>query len=103
VASLKRRGYQAYSTQEFGNQRLSDEEQLTFAAKRNWTLLSYNIGDFSELHQDWSSRKKHHAGILLASQFHPAQTFRRLLNLLFLATPSDLADHIVFLGFWLDV
>ena len=38
VAALGRHGYEAHSTQEFGNQLLSDEEQLTFVAKRNWTL-----------------------------------------------------------------
>ena len=52
VAALRRHRYEAHSTQEFRNQRLNDEEQLIFAAKRNWTLISYNIGDFSDLHQD---------------------------------------------------
>jgi hypothetical protein len=103
VAALRRHGYEAHSTQEFRNQRLNDEEQLTFAAKRNWTLISYNVGDFSDLHQDWSLRGKEHAGIILASQFNPARTFRRLLNLLFLATPSDLPNRLLFLGSWLDV
>jgi Domain of unknown function (DUF5615) len=82
---------------------LSDEEQLTFAAERNWTLVSYNVGDFSDLHQDWSLRRKEHAGIILASQFNPARTFRRLLNMLFLAAPGDLPNHLLFLGSWLDV
>ncbi|MBI3303481.1 MAG: DUF5615 family PIN-like protein [Deltaproteobacteria bacterium] len=103
VAALRRHGYEAHSTQEFGNQRLGDEEQLTFAANRNWTLLSYNIGDFSDLHQNWIAQGKEHAGILLASQFNPARTFRRLLSLLFLAAPSDLHNRILFLGSWLDV
>jgi hypothetical protein len=103
VAALKRHGYEAYSTQEFGNQRMSDEEQLTFAANRGWSLLSYNIGDFSNLNQRWIAQGKEHAGILLASQFNPARTFRRLLNLLFLAARSDLHNRTLFLGSWLDV
>jgi hypothetical protein len=102
VAALKRHGYDAHSTQEHGNERFSDEEQLIFAVKRNWTLLTYNVADFSIIHQSWSNRKKDHAGILLATQFHPAQTLRRLLNLLFLTTPEDLRHQCLFLGSWLD-
>jgi hypothetical protein len=41
-------------------------------------------------------------GIILAARFNPARTFRRLLNLLFLATPSHLANRPLFLGSWLD-
>jgi len=44
VAALRRHGYEAHSTQEFRNQQLNDEEQLTFATKRKWTLISYNGG-----------------------------------------------------------
>jgi hypothetical protein len=102
VAAQRRYGYEAHNTQEFRNQQLNDEGQLTFAAKRNWTLISYNVGDFSDLHQDWSMQGKEHAGIILTSQLNPARTFRRLLNLLFLATPSHLANRPLFLGSWLD-
>ena len=103
VAALRRHGYEAYSTQEFGNQQASDEEQLAFAASRGWTLLSYNIGHFSDLHQRWTAQGKEHAGILLATQFNPDRTLRRLLNLLFLADLSDLHSRCLFLGSWLDV
>jgi hypothetical protein len=102
-AALSRHGYEAHSTQEFGNQRASDEGQLTFAADRSWTLLGYNIGDFSDLHKRWIARGKEHAGIILATQFNPARTLRRLLNMLFLTVPKDLHNRILFLGSWLDV
>jgi hypothetical protein len=102
IAALGRHGYEAHSTQEFGNQRLSDEAQLIFAAKQNWVLLSYNIGDFLDLHQRWLRQGKEHTGLLLASQFNPTRTFRRLLNLLFLADPGDLYNRVLFLGSWLD-
>lgn len=103
VAALGRHGYEAHSTQECGNERLPDGEQLTFAADRGWTLLSYNTGDFYNLHGKWMKQGKAHAGVLLAAQFNPAQTLRRLLNLLFLTVPDDLHNRILFLGSWLDV
>jgi hypothetical protein len=103
VAALRHRGYEAYSTQEFGNQQAADEEQLGFAASRGWTFLSYNTGHFSDLHQKWIRQGKAHSGILLAPQFNPARTLRRLLNLLFLADPQDLRNRCLFLGSWLDV
>ena len=74
VAALRRRGYEASTTQEHGNQRLSDAEQLAFAAERDWAILSYNMGDFNALHTEWIAQGKKHAGILLASQFHPPRT-----------------------------
>lgn len=103
VAALRRRGYEASTTQEHGNQRLSDAEQLAFAAERDWTILSYNMGDFNALHTEWIAQGKKHAGILLASQFHPPRTLQRLLNLLFLADAADLTGNILFLGPWLDM
>lgn len=103
VAAIWRRTYEVYSTKECSNQRLPDEEQLNFAAERNWTLLSYNIADFHVLHRKWMTQRKTHAGIILATQFDPGRTLRRLLNLLFLATPADLHSRILFLGSWLDV
>jgi len=103
VAALKRHGYEVHSTQELDNQEASDEEQLTCAANRSWTLLSYNIGHFSDLHQRWIAESKEHAGIILAAQLNPARTLRRLLNLLFLADPKDLHSRCLFLGSWLDI
>jgi hypothetical protein len=103
VAALRHHGYEAHSTQEYGNQRASDEEQLSFATDRGWTLLSYNIGHFSELHRKWMAQRKEHTGIILAAQFNPDRTLRRLLSLLFLAVPEDLHNRCLFLGSWLDV
>ena len=103
VAALRRHGHEAHSTHECGNREASDEEQLTFAANRSWTLLSYNLDDFSTLHHRWIAQGRGHAGILLAAQFNPARTLRRLLNLLFLAVREDLHNRILFLGSWLDV
>ncbi len=62
-----------------------------------------NIDDFSNLHQSWIAQGKEHMGILLAAQFNPARTLRRLLNLLFLADARDLQSRCLFLGSWLDV
>jgi hypothetical protein len=103
VAALRHHGYEAHSTQECGNQEAADENQLLFAATRGWTLLSYNSEDFSPLHRQWIAQGKGHAGIRLASQFHPALTLRRLFNLLFLTAPQDLQNCCLFLGSWLDV
>lgn len=103
VAALRRHGYEAHSTQECSKQEASEEEQLTFAADRNWTLLSCNIDDFSNLHRRWNEQGKEHAGILLTTQFNPDRTLRRLFSLLFLAVPEDLHNRTLFLSSWLDV
>ena len=89
VEALRRRGYEAHSTQECGNRQLTDDAQLTFATDKNWTLLSYNVGDFNALHQRLMSEGRGHAGIILSAQGNPSRTLRRLLNLLFLSSPND--------------
>lgn len=103
VEALRRRGYEAYSTQECGNRQLTDDAQLTFATGKGWTLFSYNVGDFNALHQQLMSEGRGHAGILLSAQGNPGRTLRRLLTLLFLSSPSDFLNRTFFLGSWLDL
>ena len=103
VDALRRRAYEAYSTREYGNEMLSDEAQMAFAAARNWVVVSYNVRDYAALHGRWASNNKQHAGIVLASQLHPMYTLQRLFNLLYLVDATDLTGNLFFLGSWLDV
>jgi len=44
---FRQRGYGAASALEAGTVGLSDAEQLSFAADRDWTILTYNRKDFT--------------------------------------------------------
>jgi hypothetical protein len=48
VAALRRHSYEAHSTQEFGNQSLSDEEQLIFAANRGRFAMDFQLKPITE-------------------------------------------------------
>lgn len=100
--ALTLHGFPAHTTAEFGNERLSDEEQLACAAGRGLTLVSYNLRDVPSLHRRWSARSHPHAGIILAAPCEPRVNLRRLLTRLSLASPRDLKDHLYDLGAWLD-
>ena len=95
-------GFAAHTTAEFGNEQLSDEEQLAFAARRGFILISCNLRDFPLIHQRWLDSGRSHAGIILSEQFNPRVNLRRLFTLLSLASPADLKDHLYYLGAWLD-
>jgi predicted nuclease of predicted toxin-antitoxin system len=66
---LRERGFEATSVLEEGTVGLSDEEQLTYATQRNWTLLTYNRDDFLALARQWHDAGREHAGIVISRQF----------------------------------
>jgi|SRR3954467_5533546 len=71
---LRERGYEAESALEVGTAGLTDEQQLSFAANRGWTLLTYNRRDFVVLAKQWQDAGQSHAGIILSHQFSNRQT-----------------------------
>jgi predicted nuclease of predicted toxin-antitoxin system len=70
---LRERGYEAEGALEAGTTGFTDEEQLAFAARRGWTILTYNRRDFSILARRWQETRRNHAGIILSHQFSNRQ------------------------------
>jgi predicted nuclease of predicted toxin-antitoxin system len=66
---LRERGFEATCALEEGTAGLSDEEQLTYATQRGWTLLTYNRDDFLTLARQWHAAGREHAGIVVSRQF----------------------------------
>lgn len=66
---LRQRGYTATSAASVRTIGLSDEEQLTFATERGWTILTYNRNDFLTLARRWHDAGREHAGIIISQQF----------------------------------
>lgn len=67
---LRQRGIDAVSVYEVGraNRRLSDEEQLAFAAGEGRVLVTYNRSDYQALDAHWRAQGRTHAGILWCSE-----------------------------------
>jgi len=66
---LRERGYDVVSCHEAGraNQRISDTEQLVFAAERGRAILTQNATHFYALDSAWKVAGRAHAGILVYS------------------------------------
>ena len=67
---LRSRGYDVESCEEAGRsrQRISDAEQLEYAARQGRTILSFNKRDFIALDRDFKSGGRRHAGMIVAPQ-----------------------------------
>lgn len=61
----RRRGHDATSSHEVGNNELSDEVQLRYAAQQGRHLVTYNRRDYLVLADRWYREGKHFPKILL--------------------------------------
>lgn len=66
--ALRKRGYDARHTGEEGRWGLSDKDQLEFAAREGRCLVTFNVGDFVQLHNSWLRAGQNHAGIVVSKQ-----------------------------------
>ncbi|HET8632403.1 MAG TPA: DUF5615 family PIN-like protein [Thermomicrobiales bacterium] len=69
---LRAAGHGVWATRDLGRTRASDADQLLFAARNGWTLITHNRGHYVLLHDawrrwsaDWGVRTSH-AGIVVA-------------------------------------
>ena len=98
--ALRLRGWDTLTTQEAGRRRATDPEQLRFAARQGWALLTYNVQDFPRLHYELLARGETHAGIIFGSQDDPRRNIRALLNLLNSVSAEELSGNLVYLNNW---
>ena len=97
---LATRGCDCLTTQQAGNDTASDEEQLLFATAHYRAILTYNIRDFSPLHEQWLAAGHAHAGIIVSRQLSGRQygvLLTRVLRLLSELTADDLKNNLVHL------
>lgn len=82
--------------------RRRDEEHLSLATAQGRALYSFNVGDFHEIHTEWTSTGRDHAGIILAQQkrYSTGEQIRRLLRLIGSLTGEAMKNREEFLGRW---
>jgi hypothetical protein len=80
----------------------SDEEHLRHAANDGRVLYSFNIKDFSLLHECWLSEGQQHAGIVLGFQqrYSIGEQLRRLLLMLNRKTEAEKLSRLEYLSTW---
>jgi predicted nuclease of predicted toxin-antitoxin system len=67
--ALASRGFDVLSCREAGraNQRISDDDQLAFAASQGRAILTFNTVDFILIDVEWKQSGRRHAGIIVST------------------------------------
>jgi len=71
----------------------SDEEQLTHACAEQRAILTFNVGDFVVLHNQYATNGKEHWGIVLSSRESIGILLHRILRLLNSVTAEELKNQ----------
>ena len=85
-----------------GRARMTDLQQLEFAADRGLVLYTFNVSDFYRLHTEWVAVGREHAGMILAPQqrFTVGEQLRRILRLRATETAATMRNRVEFLSNW---
>ena len=84
VFGLRARGVDVLTALEAGMINRDDEEHLAAATAAGRALYTFNVADYCVLRQSWISRKRAHAGIIVAPQqrYSTGEETRRLMRLI---------------------
>jgi hypothetical protein len=98
---LRRLGYDAVSCTEAGrsNQRVSDTDQLQYAADHGRAIVIHNIDDYLTIEMAWKVEGRRHHGIIGASAERPIGALVRWMVCHLDTSSPELQDDIVL---WLN-
>jgi len=98
--ALRRHGLDVQSCQDAGraNQRISDHDQLVYAAAEGRALLTFNVADFVALDAIWKQSGRRHAGIIASPEIrHLSELIRRVEYHLRSIKPEQQDDTLLWL------
>ena len=86
-------GYDVLTASQAGraNLRISDEEQLAYAASTERAIFTHNIADYSKLAQSWAAAGREHAGIILSHR-HPIRQLHIRFRAFMARYPDGMAN-----------
>jgi len=81
---LRSRGIDVVTAADARMIRRKDEDRLSWATADNRALYSFSVGDFHQIHTEWTTGGRNHCGIVLSQQkrFPVGEQIRRLLRLI---------------------
>ena len=91
---LRARGFAVVTTQDAGQLRNSDAEQLAYAVSQHNTLFTHNRVDFETLAQTYVAAGQPHDGIIIAVRRPPREIARRLLRILNYVTAEEVQNQV---------
>ena len=102
LMALRQRDIDVTTVSEVKREGFSDEDQLLWAGQDNRVICTYNVRDFSKLHQQFLAETRFHAGILLMHQdFSIGERLYGLSVLVASVTAEDMSNQITFLSNYL--
>ena len=102
VVALRARRVDVLTASDCGMVGRSDEDHLRHASNDGRVLYSFNVRDYSLLHEQWSAAGREHSGIILASQqgYSIGEQLRRLLHLLNRKPAAEMLSRLEYLSTW---
>jgi len=102
IRALRARGVDITTAFEENMIEQMDSAHLDYATREDRVLYSYNVKDFYQLHTDYQTQGKPHAGIILSAQqtYSIGEQMRRLLKLVANKSAEEMRNQIEFLSHW---
>ncbi len=102
VAALRACGLDVQTALEASLIEIDDAEFLAYSTSAGRVLLTCNIGDFCQLHQEWLSLERPHSGIACMPQqsLSIGPRLRRLLRLLSTVSAEEMRNRLELLSNW---
>ncbi len=102
VAGLLAAGIDVVSTLDVHAERLSDHEQLEFAATSGRVMYTTNRADFARLHRDWMRAGRSHAGVVVRvrQRMSVGDQVRGLVRVCTEIDPAAATNLFVYLDDW---
>ena len=97
---LRSRGFDAVSTPEAGRLSEPDPVQLRWCKEQGRCIVTFNVGDFANLHWEWLTAGQHHAGIIVSDQRPLGDLLHRVLRLARTLTAEEMVDRLEYLSDW---
>ena len=102
VVALRARHVDVLTALDCGMVRDTDEAHLLRASSEGRVLYSFNIRDYSLIHEHWTVVGKEHGGLILARQqrYSIGEQLRRLLRLLNRKSAAEMLSRLQYLSAW---
>lgn len=97
---LRSNGFDAISTPEADRLSEPDPNHLAWCQEHGRCIVSFNTGHFANLHREWLTAGKHHAGIIVSERRPRGDLLRRVLRLARTLTAEEMVDRLEYLSDW---
>jgi hypothetical protein len=99
VRGLRVRGVDVLTVDEAGLAGEPDEAQLAFASQEARVLYTFNAGDFCNLHAEFMTQGRDHAGIVVVvrQRYSVGEQIRRLARLSLSRSMEEMRNTLLFL------